>query len=58
MPLLQNFFIGLGREVERIDAGHFIDDDHQQDVVGILDRSKALADLDAVEAAALFELVV
>ena len=45
-----------GREIERIDAGHFVDDDHQQDVVGILDRSKALADLDAVEAAAAFEL--
>ncbi len=36
--------------------GHFIDHDHQQDVVGILDRAKALADLDAVEAAAAFEL--
>ena len=46
------------REIERIDAGHFVDDDHQQDVVGVLDRSKPLAHLDAVEAAALFELVL
>ena len=57
MPLLQNFFIGPGVRSSGSIAGHFIDDDHQQDVVGILDRSKALADFDAVEAAAPFELV-
>jgi hypothetical protein len=60
MPLLQNRPILLGtfplRDVELVDAREFVDDDHQQDVVGIVDRSEALADLDAVEAAALFEL--
>src|SRR6186997_3361246 len=44
------------RDVELVDAREFVNHDHQQDVVGILDRSEALADLDAVEAAALFEL--
>ena len=33
-------------------------DYHQQDVVGIFDRSKALAHLDAVEASAAIELVL
>src|SRR5688572_9958290 len=41
--------------VERIHTGKFIDDDHQQDVVGVVDRAKALADLDAIELTAVFE---
>jgi hypothetical protein len=43
------------RDVERVDAREFVDDHHQQHVVGVVDRSQALADLDAVEASAAFE---
>src|SRR6185436_1700782 len=45
-------------DVEFVDAWEFVDDHHQQDVVGILDRAETLAHLDAVEAAALFELLL
>jgi hypothetical protein len=44
-----------GREVFVRDAGHFVDHNHQEDVVGVVDRAESLAHFDAFEPAAFLE---
>ena len=44
-------------QIEFVDARELVDHHHQQDVVGVVDRSESFADLDAVEAAAPFEFL-
>ena len=48
-------FQRTGREVERIHPRLLVDDDHDQDVVWVLDRAKTLPHVNAVEAATVLQ---